>query len=144
VDGQVQVDTTMNASANNRAYLQFNSNGTFSSAGLYSSANVGSSSLNLENPGSQPVTAVDSTSGTFAFTGSVLSLSAPVAGLAGGSTLTSMYVSMAPVITPVSHSVSISQLSASSLQIHTEYIYTYTVNSSSQTYKMDDDYAYTR
>jgi len=137
VDGQKQIDTTLNATEYNRAYVKFNGNGTFSSAGLYTSPNLGSLSGGL-------VTAADSTSGTFSFTGSTFSLSEPIAGLATGSTLTAVSVTMAPVITPVSHSVSISQLTAQSLKIHTEYIYTYTVNSSSQTYKMDDDYYYTK
>jgi hypothetical protein len=137
VDGQKQIDTTLNATEYNRAYVKFNSNGTFSSAGIYASPNSGSLSGGLTN-------AADSTSGTFSFTGTALSLSEPIAGLTTGSTLTSISVSMAPVITPVSHSVSISQLTSESLKIHTEYIYTYTVNNLSQTYKMDDDYYYTR
>ena len=137
VDGQKQVDTTLNATEYNRAYMKFNGNGTFSSAGVYASPDLG-------NLGSGLVNAADSTSGTFSFTGSVFSLSEPIAGLATGSSLTAISVSTAPVITPVSHSVSISQLTVQSLKIHTEYIYTYTVNNSSQTYKMDDDYYYTR
>lgn len=137
VDGQVQVDTTLNATDYNRAYLKFNSNGTFASAGVYASPGLGTL-------GSGMMTAADSTSGTFTFIGSSFSLSEPIAGLATGSTLSLVSVSMAPVITPVSHSVSVSQLTTSSLKIHTEYVYTYTVNSSSQTYKMDDDYYYTK
>ena len=137
VDGQKQVDTTLNATEYNRAYVKFNGNGSFSSAGVYASPNSGSLSGGLMN-------AADSTSGTFTFTGSALSLSEPIAGLATGATLTAISVSSAPVITPVSHSVSIIQLTSQSLKIHTEYIYTYTVNNLSQTYKMDDDYYYAR
>ncbi|MGZ4000322.1 MAG: hypothetical protein ACXVIY_06830, partial [Mucilaginibacter sp.] len=107
------------------------------SASAYASPAFGSLGGGLVNT-------ADSTSGKFTFTGSTFSLSEPIAGLATGATLTAINVSTAPVITPVSHSVSISQLTSQSLKIHTEYIYTYTVNNLSQTYKMDDDYYYTR
>jgi len=137
VDGQKQVDTTLNATEYNRAYVKFNGNGTFSSASIYASPNFGSLSGGLTST-------ADSTSGTFTFTGSTFSLSEPIAGLATGSTLTAINVTTAPVIKPVSHSVSIIQLTSQSLKVHTEYIYTYTVNNLSQTYKMDDDYYYTR
>ena len=137
VDGVKQIDTIVNATNYNRAYVKFNSNGTFSSAGLYTSPDLGD--LN-----GGPVAAADSTSGTFSFTGSAINLSEPIAGLATSLSLTAISVTTAPVITPVSHSASISQLTAESLKIQTEYIYTYTVNNVSRTYKMDDDYYYTK
>jgi|SRR3569833_282937 len=137
IDGVKQQDTTVNATDYNRAYIKFNGNGTFSSAGVYTSADMGSLSGGLVN-------AADSTSGTFSFTGSALSLSEPIAGLVMNASFGVVSTITAPVITPVSHAVSISQLTAAALKIHTEYIYTYSVNSSSQTYKMEDDYYYTK
>jgi len=133
VDGQQGADTTLNATANNRAYVLFNSNGTFRSAGAYVALTPGG-----------PVNATDSTSGAFSITGISLSLSEPIAGLAAGGAPTALNVSSAPVITPVSHSAALSELSSATLQIHTEYIYTYTVNNVSQTYTIDDDYTYAR
>jgi len=138
VDGVKQADTAVYATDNNRAYIKFNANGTFSSAGIYNSINPGG--LN----GGGMITAADSTSGTFSLNGSAISLSEPIAGLSTGSTLMALGTSTPPVITPVSHSASINQLTTASLKIHTEYIYTYTVNNASQTYKMDDDYYYTK
>jgi|GEM_PF-872515 len=137
VDGVKRQDTTVNATEYNRAYIKFNGNGTFSSAGVYSSPDLGNLSGGLVN-------AADSTSGTFSFTGSALSLSEPIAGLATVSSFSGVTVTTAPILTPVSHAVSISQLTTAVLKIHTEYVYTYSVNSSSQTYKMEDDYYYTK
>jgi hypothetical protein len=137
IDGVKQIDTTVNATDNNRAYVKFNSNGTFSSAGLYTAPNVGGLNNGL-------LTAADSTSGTFGLTGSAITLSEPIAGLTTSTTVIGVNASAPPVITPVSHLASVSLLTAESLKIHTEYTYTYTVNNTSQTYKMVDDYFYTK
>jgi hypothetical protein len=137
VDGIKQKDTTLNASEYSRAYLEFKSNGTFNSAGFYSAGNTG-------NLGSGIIAASDSTNGTFSFSGSAFTLSAPIAGFASDMAVVGYSSGSIPVIRPVSNSVSNSQLTSSSLKIHTEYIYTYTINNLSQTYKMDDDYFYTK
>jgi hypothetical protein len=138
VDGVKQKDTVVLATDHNRAYVKFNANGTFSSAGIYNTINPGGPN------GSGMITAADSTSGTFNLNGPNISLSEPIAGLLTGSAQVILGASAPPVIIPVSHSASVSQLTAQSLKIHTEYIYTYSVSNSSQTYKMDDDYYYTR
>src|SRR4051812_22251380 len=75
VDGVKKIDTTLNATEYSRAYIKFNGNGTFSSAGLYTSPDLGN------NLSGGLINAADSTSGTFSFTGSAFSLSEPIAGL---------------------------------------------------------------
>jgi hypothetical protein len=120
IDGVKQIDTTVNATDNN-----------------YTAPNVGGLNNGL-------LTAADSTSGTFGLTGSAITLSEPIAGLTTSTTVIGVNASAPPVITPVSHLASVSLLTAESLKIHTEYTYTYTVNNTSQTYKMVDDYFYTK
>jgi hypothetical protein len=140
IDGTKHTDTVYTAATNNYAMVQFNSNGTFASASLYSSGN------NSGGLSSGYVTTSDSTSGVYAITASSFSTSAPVAGFGSGGV--SFYgvtgTQTAPVITPVSHLSAINQLQASKLELHTEYVYTLTANSISQTYKIESDYSYSK
>jgi hypothetical protein len=137
VDNVKQEDTTFNTSTNNTAAIQFNKDGTFASADSYYSSGTA-------NQG--PYTGGGTSSGNYTFVGSTFGLSNSIAGLRNGvdffgGTITSGTV---PVITPVSNTAQISLLTSSKLNIHTESVYTYAANGATQTYKMTDDYYYSK
>lgn len=139
INGVKHIDTVLNAAFNSYATVQFNTGGSFNSASFYSIANIGT----LSTGG---ITVADSTEGTYSIAGQIFSTSAPIAGFANEST--SFYgttaTTTAPVITPVSHSTQITQLTTTALDFHTEYIYTLTTNNVAQTYKQENDYAYSK
>ncbi|MBS1525195.1 MAG: hypothetical protein JST19_06075 [Bacteroidetes bacterium] len=137
-DGVEKVDTVLNATQFSLASIQFNNDGTFSSSSMYASGNSGNLSGGVIN-------ASDDSHGTYAFAGSVFSISAPIAGFSmGGNSLVFGSGGSVPVITPVSNSIKIVQLTSSKLNLHAEYVYTYTAGSVSQTYKTENDYYYTK
>jgi hypothetical protein len=140
IDGTVSMDTAYNASSNNIAAAQFNKDGTYSSVSLYSSSVNGG--LNLDQA---PVTTADSTSGIYNFAGTKFSVSAPLAGLGSGSFAfaesTTANATVA-IFSAVSNSISVTQLSITRLNLHTENIYTLTNNNVSHTYKNVCDYYY--
>ena len=140
LNGVVQLDTTYNTSLNNVARIQFNKDGTFYSISFYS---TGTNSNNL-SPGA--VTTADSTAGVFSFAGTNFNVSAPIAGLgsSGFPVGLSTVTANPAVFTPVSNSITVTQLTASRLSLHTENIYTLSSNQVSQTFKYECDYYFTR
>lgn len=140
IDGVKTIDTIYDTSPNSYAAIQFNQNGTFSSTSFYMIVGGTEGGLNQNN-----VVSVDTTKGTFAIAGTSFSLSAPISGFNADVNLYSItFTTTAPVITPVSNSITINQLSSSKLTLHTDYVYTLTVSNVSKTYKVEDDYYYTR
>jgi hypothetical protein len=136
------MDTTYMVSQNSSSQIQFNSDGTFASASEYRSNN-NNTSLN----GNSGAANLESNSnGTYSFTGTAFSISAPIAGF--GSDGTAVYgttaTNYAPVIAPISHLEQVTLLTSSKLTLHMEYVYSYTVNNVSQTYKMENDYYYSK
>ena len=115
INGVTQVDTSFSTSSYNRGYAQFNSDNTFVSVG-YSEQPINIGSL---SGGTSGVVTRDSTTGIYSFSNSSLTLNAPIAGFgsygggAFGSTTTDL-----PVISNISKSVHITQLTASNLTLH--------------------------
>ena len=134
VDGVKQTDTTLLASINNVGYAQFNKDNSFVSASM-SRSNLTGGNV----PGG--AVAVDSTSGTYHVVSATLTLSAPLAGLGGGTGSFSTGTSV-PVFTMISNSTQITLLTATTLNMHTEYIYTATTTANTKTYKNELDYYY--
>ena len=130
VDGVKKIDTTFNTSSNNIAAVEFNKNDTYSSESAYISNSLSSGASNME------------TTGTYSIVGQVFIVNGAIAGF--DTSLSFLNFSEVPVITPVSHSIQINQLTASSLNLHTEYVYTYTLNNVSKTNKTETDYYYTK
>ncbi|HVV55695.1 MAG TPA: hypothetical protein VHC47_10240 [Mucilaginibacter sp.] len=140
IDGVQTIDTNYSASPNSYAAIQFNQNGTFSSTSFYMMTGGAEGGLSQNN-----VVSVDTTRGTFAVAGSSFNLSAPISGFSTGLNLYGItFTPIAPVITPVSNAITINQLTTSKLTLHTDYVYTSTVNNVSKTYKVEDDYYYVR
>jgi hypothetical protein len=136
------MDTTYTASQNSFSQIQFNSDGTFASASKYISNN-NNTSLN----GNSGATNLESNSGgTYSFTGTDFSISAPIAGFGsdGAAFYGTTATAYAPVIAPISNLAQITLLTSTRLTLHTEYVYSYTVNNVSQTYKTDNDYYYNK
>ncbi len=140
VNGKVQSDTSYNSSANNIARLQFNKDGTFHSISLYSTGPIGG---NLSAAG---VTTADSTAGVFSFAGTNFNVSAPIAGLGSSSfafgTLTNN--TNPAVFSPVTNTIKVTELTANRLTLHTENIYILVSSGTSQTYKNECDYYFSR
>ncbi|MBS1500817.1 MAG: hypothetical protein JST32_02060 [Bacteroidetes bacterium] len=138
VDGVKKADTILNATPFSLAFVRFNSDGTFSSSSIYSSGNSAGLGGGITNVS-------DDSNGTYAFSGAVFSVSAPIAGFGNGSnTLVLGTSGSIPVVTPISNSIKIVELTPSKMNLHTEYVYTYTVNNISQTYKIGNDYYYSK
>jgi hypothetical protein len=134
-----QTDSTVNASATNYGNISFDKNGTFTSAGYYTTVITGSLS-------STPVAESDSTSGSYTFLGNQF-LSAPVAGFILGNsaafTLATGSYGTTPIYTLVSAYSRIVRLSQSVLTLQTDYMY----NEKGQpavTYENTNVYYYTR
>jgi hypothetical protein len=145
VNGVVKTDTTYLASSNNVANLQFNKDGTYHSAGHYVSE-IGSPIANPLNGGITSITAQDSTSGTYSIKNTSLNFSALVAGFANGAT-PSLYgttASTLPTYALISNTSQINELSTSKLTMHTEVVYSETLNSVVTTYKNEIDFYYTK
>jgi hypothetical protein len=73
VDGVKQSDSTLTVSNKVISYVQFDKNGSFTSASQYNSEGIGSTSLSA-------VIGVDSISGNYSFSGTVFNLSAAALG----------------------------------------------------------------
>ena len=139
VNSVARLDTTYNASQNNIAKIQFNKDGTFHSISLYSTGQYNGS---LSASG---VTTADSTAGVFSFAGTNFNVSAPIAGLGSGGFAFGTTITNNPaVFTPVSNTITVTQLTASRLSLHTENIYTLTSNQVTQTFRNVCDYYFTR
>ena len=135
IDGVKKIDTIMTASQNSYADLQFNSNGTFTASGMYAISGGGSLSSGA-SVGSYSAT------GTYSFAGSNFSFEGSLLGFESGAVFGT--TTAVPVITPVSHSTQVTEVTTTNLVMHTEVIYTYTLNNVSQTYKLENDLSYTR
>jgi hypothetical protein len=145
VNGMMKTDTTYLTSPANVANLQFNKDGTYHSAGHYVSQ-IGSPIANPLNGGVTYTAAQDSISGTYSIKNTSLNFSSLVAGFANSAT-PSFYgttVSTLPTYTLVSNTSQINELSASKLTIHTEFVYSETLNSVVTTYKNEIDFYYTK
>ena len=136
IDDVKKMDTIMSASQNSYADLQFNSNGTFTVSGMYTIPGSGSLSSGA-SVGSYTGT------GTYSFAGSNFSMEGTLLGFESGGAFGAISTAV-PVITPVSHSAQVTEVTTTSLVMHTEVIYTYTLNNTSQTYKLENDLSYTR
>lgn len=136
VDGVKNMDTIMTASQNSYADLQFNSNGTFTVSGMYTIPGSGSLSSGA-SVGSYSGT------GTYSFAGSNFSMEGTLLGFETGGAFGATLIA-APIITPVSHSAQVTSVTTTGLVVHTEVIYTYTLNNISQMYKVENDLSYTR
>ena len=145
VNGVMKTDTTYLTSPTNVANLQFNMGGTYHSASHYVSE-IGSPIANPFNGGITSITAQDSTSGTYSIKNTSLNFSALVTGFANGAT-PSFYgttVSTLPTYTLISNTSQINELSTSKLNMHTEVVYSETLNSVATTYKNEIDFYYTK
>lgn len=142
VNGEVETDTIFYATVSSVANLQFNSNGTYHSASHYISQ--AGPPFTLGN--GTVVAANDSTFGTYNVANTELKLSSIVAGFinagfAYGTTTTPVTL---PVFALVSNTSQINKLTSTNLEIHSEVIYTSTLNSVTTTYKNEFDYSYTK
>ena len=137
IDGVKKSDTIMSASQSSYADLQFNSNGTFAASGIY----VISGNGNLSG---LPSTGSYSSTGAYSFAGSNFSIGGALLGFGGGASFFGTISTAVPVFTPISHSAVVTSVTSANLAIHTENIYTYTLNNVSQTYKLENDLSYTR
>jgi len=139
VNSVKQLDTVYNASQNSYVNTQFNNDGTFIASGAYySTVQAGSIS-------SGPTTVNFTGSGTYSFAGTILNMTGNVPGFANGATAYGFTTTTSvPVVTLVSNSVQINELTAANLALHVETVYTYTANNISQTYKLVNDLSYTR
>lgn len=145
VNGVVKTDTTYLTSPTNVANLQFNMGGTYHSASHYVSE-IGSPIANPLNGGVTYTAAQDSTYGTYSIKNTSLNFSALVAGFASGAT-PSFYgttVSTLPTYALISNTSQINELSTSKLTMHTEVVYSETLNSVVTTYKNEIDFYYTK
>ena len=145
VNGVMKVDTTYLASSNSIANLQFNKDGSYHSASHFVSE-IGSPIANPLNGGITYTAAQDSTAGTYSIKNTSLNFSALVAGFASGAT-PSFYgttVSTLPTYTLISNTSQINELSTSKLNMHTEVVYSATLNSVVITYKNEIDFYYTK
>lgn len=142
INGVTQVDTSFTASSYSRGYAQFNIDNTFVSVGYSSQAiNIGSLS-----GGTSGVVTRDSTTGIYSFSNSSFTVNAPIAGFGsyGGGAFGTTTTTDVPVISNTSKSVQITQLTASSLTIHSELLYTATTGTDSKNYKSEQDFFYTK
>jgi hypothetical protein len=140
VDAVKTQDVILNASSNNIATVQFNKDGTFASASVYSSDPTTS------GLGSLPANVSAATTGTYGFADNLFHMSPYVTGLASGDAGFYGFIttSSIPAYSPVSNTVKINQLTASDLNMHIEVVYTLTSDNVVQTYKTVGDYYYSK
>jgi len=140
IDAIERQNITMSASVNNIATVQFNKDGTFASASTYTSDPSA-------NPGAGPTSGSATTHGTYSFGDNSFHMSAPyVTGLADGTAGSYGFAGNVaiPTYSAVSNSVVINELTANSLKLHIEVVYTLTVNNVTDTYKTIGDYSYSK
>ncbi|MFB9842989.1 lipocalin family protein [Mucilaginibacter ginsenosidivorans] len=140
IDAIERQNVTMTTSANNIATVQFNKDGTFASASTYTSDPAA-------NPGAGPTSESATTHGTYSFSDNSFHMSAPyVTGLADGTVGSYGFAGNVaiPTYSAVSNSVVINELTANSLKLHIEVVYTLTVNNVTDTYKTIGDYSYSK
>lgn len=145
VNGVMKTDTTYLTSPTNVANLQFNMSGTYHSASHYVSE-IGSPIANPLNGGVTYTTAQDSTFGTYSIKNASLNFSALVTGFANGAA-PSFYgttASTLPTYALISNTSQINELTTSKLTMHTEVVYSETLNSVVTTYKNEIDFYYAK
>jgi len=136
IDAVKKTDTTYLAATNSKALLKFDATGNYTSASAFYTVSA-----------SGPVAASITQDGIYKFTGEDFSLSEGVTGFGHvigfyqSTTVTSAEV---PVVTAVSHAAQIKHITTSALDLHTEVIFTVTVNGVLKNYKVEEDYSYTR
>ena len=142
INGVTQVDTSFTASSYNKGYALFNSDNTFVSVG-YSEQPINIGSL---SGGTGGIISRDSTTGIYNFSNSTFTLNAPIAGFGsyGGAYLGTTTTTDVPVISNISKSVQITQLTGSSLTLHSELMYTSITSAASANYKTEQDFFYTK
>jgi hypothetical protein len=143
VNGIMNSDVTELASSNSIANLQFNRDGSYHSA---SHLVVQGGPADPLSGGLSRTTAEDSTYGTYKIANTSLNFSSLVAGFAIIAT-PSFYgttVSTLPTYTLVSNTSQINELSTSKLTMHTEFVYSETLNSVVTTFKNEIDFYYTK
>jgi hypothetical protein len=130
-----QVDTVCLASDTTAANVQFNTDKTYKSAGVYVSKNL-----------NNPANAETAVTGTYTATNSAVTVSNTMAGLlffpAVYGLSTSYNVNTA--ITNQLHTSKLNYITSNTLSIHTEDSYTATANSVSTNYKAVNDFYYTK
>lgn len=130
-----QVDTVCLASDTTAANVQFNTDKSFKSIGVYLSKNL-----------NNPANAEAEVSGTYTASNSVLTVSNTMAGLlffqAFYSVSTNYNINTA--ITNLVHTSKLNAITSTTLSIHTEDSYTATANSVSTNYKVVNDFYYTK
>jgi hypothetical protein len=140
IDAIERQNVTISTSANNIATVQFNKDGTFSSASAYTS----DPSTNL---GAGLTSESATTHGTYSFSNNSFQMSVPyVTGLADGTAGSYGFADNVAIPTyfAVSNSVLINELTANSLKLHIEVVYTLTTDNVVQTYKTIGDYSYNK
>jgi hypothetical protein len=136
VNGVKQVDTIYNTAQNSYVNTEFKADGTYITTGSYYN------SLNQGGFSTGAVVTNFTASGTYVYTRSGFSVTGNVGGFSNSSSFYSVTAGTIPVVTPVSNSVQINELTGTKLTLHTEIVYTSTVNNTSQTYKLVNDLAY--
>ncbi|MFI5162942.1 MAG: hypothetical protein ACHQHN_16795 [Sphingobacteriales bacterium] len=137
VDGVKKLDTVYNASANSYVVMQFKSNDTVTTAGVYASGDPGNlnAGISVENFSGESV---------YKFVNNVFSMTGPVSGFGNGAVYGFRTTTGVPVISAVSNVVQINELTTTNLALHSEYVYTYTLNATTQTFKLVNDLSYTK
>ena len=137
VDNAKQIDTLITASSVLVGHAHFDQNGSFSSAGVSLA-----SSTNLAGP----APGRDSTAGTYTISNTSFYLSPPYLATFPIDIRSLPPVTEAPVITPVSHTAQLIQLTTKLLTIHMEVVYNYVYSSTGVTtnYKTVADMYYSR
>lgn len=142
VNGVVQIDTTFTASVSVNARAQFNADGTYNSASHY----VAQTGPPLTFGNGSIAAANDSTFGTYNIADTQLKLSSIVTGFISATLAygTTTFQSTLPTFALVSNISQINSLSSSKLNIHSEVIYSSSLNNTTTTYKNEFDYYYTK
>lgn len=132
-------DTTVVASANNYSDLKFNNDGSYSATSA-KLTNIGTGALNSGATASQ-----DSVGGTYDFSGTAITTSAGIPGFivnqvsflyGTGTTI--------PVVTIVSRSTKLLQLTSGVLSMEEKVTYNYATASGTSVYDVTQDYYYTK
>jgi hypothetical protein len=141
VNGVTKADITELASSNSMANLEFSKDGSYHSA---SHLIVQGGPADPLSGGINYTAAEDSTYGTYTVANTSLNLSALITGFIIYSPASFGTTTTIPVFALISNTSQIDELSVSKLNMHTEVVYTETVNSVTTTYKNEIDSYYTK
>lgn len=133
VDGVKKTDTSVTASSSNFGNLKFNSNSTYLSSSFWASSGAGSG----------PAVAVDTARGTYSYVAGNLSISNSVAGLSNGISSGLIFGSgSVGIITLISRTVSISDVTASGFTLHMDQTVSLPITGGTQIIRSVSDYYY--